>query len=253
MSAAEQATRRRSLPIWLAGFANTPIGATGSIMLITVPQLLAADHVPEAKIAGVTAFGLFATFASFPFTPILDWRFSRRVYAMLFAAIAALCSFAALIERRDLTLLAAMLFASAFSTQLCVNAVGGWFGTLTPPERKNALGAWFAVANIAAGGVVAIVAAPLLRGLPYPLGAALLSATTLLAMPLYLWQWCPAADARLAGESFRDFARDVTSLLRQPRILWTLPLFLAPAAAFALTNTLGGFGAQFHTPSDSSV
>ena len=122
-------------------------------MLITVPQLLAANHVPEAKIASVTAFGLFATFASFPFTPILDWRFSRRVYAVGLAIVAALLSFAALLEIHNLTILAALLFASSFTVQLCINAVGGWFGNETPTERKNALGAWLAVANISAGGV----------------------------------------------------------------------------------------------------
>ncbi len=239
---------RRSLPIWLKGFGNIPLGATGSIMLITVPQLLAANHVPEAKIASVTAFGLFATFASFPFTPILDWRFSRRVYAVGLAIVAALLSFAALLEIHNLTILAALLFASSFTVQLCINAVGGWFGNETPTERKNALGAWLAVANISAGGVVAIVALPLLRDLPYVLGAGLLSATAVLSLPLYFWQWCPPADTRLAHEGFHDFVADVTRLFRQRSILWTLPLFITPSAAFALTNTLGGFGAQFHTP-----
>jgi PAT family beta-lactamase induction signal transducer AmpG len=240
-------TLRRSLPTWLKGFGNIPLGATGSIMLITVPELLAANHVPEAKIASVTAFGLFATFASFPFTPILDWRFSRRAYAVVLAIVGALFSFAALIEIHDLTALAVLLFASSFTVQLCINAVGGWFGNVTAPERKNVLGAWLAVANISAGGVVAIVALPLLRDLPYAIGAGLLSLTAILSLPLYFWQWCPPADTRLAHEGFRDFVTDVARLLRQRSVLWTLPLFLAPSAAFALTNTLGGFGAQFHT------
>ena len=239
---------RRSLPTWLKGFGNIPLGATGSIMLIAVPQLLAANHVPEARIASVTAFGLLATFTSFPFTPILDWRFSRRAYAIVLAVMAARFSFAALLSIHDLTALAGLLFASAFCVQLCVSAVGGWFGAVTETEAKNSLGAWLTVANIGVGGLVVIVALPLLRGLPYAVGAALLASTTVLAVPLYLWQWCPPADARLAHEGFRDFVRDVSRLLRQRSVLWTLPLFLAPSAAFALTNTLGGFGAQFHTP-----
>ena len=32
-----------------------------------------------------------------------------------------------------------------------------------------------------------------------------------------------------------------------PSVLWTLPLFLAPSASFALTNTLSGFGRDFAT------
>ena len=111
---------RRSLPTWLKGFGNSPLGATGSIMLITVPQLLAANHVPEVKIASVTAFGLLASFIGFPFNPILDWRFSRRFYAILFAILGAALSFAALMSIHNLTLLAALLFASSFSVQLCI-------------------------------------------------------------------------------------------------------------------------------------
>jgi len=37
----------------------------------------------------------------------------------------------------------------------------------------------------------------------------------------------------------------VLGLLRKPTVLWSLLLFMLPAASFALTNTLGGFGAQF--------
>ena len=38
------------------------------------------------------------------------------------------------------------------------------------------------------------------------------------------------------------------ALLRQSAVLWTLLLFMLPAASFALTNALGGFGNDFHTP-----
>ncbi len=72
-----------------------------------------------------------------------------------------------------------------------------------------------------------------------------LSATLLLALPLYFWVECPPADGRLASESFMAFAEDVLALLRRPTVLWTLLLFLAPAASFALTNTLGGLGRDF--------
>ena len=216
--------------------------------LFVVPQLLAADHVPEARIAGITALSLFASLASFPLTPILDWRYSRRSYAIALSIIAAVFNAFALLNTHNLEALGYLLFGAQLATQLCINAAGGWFGAITAPERKNALGAWMAVANISGFGVVAMGAVPLLRALPSPLGPILLAATILIVLPLYLWQWCPRPDAKLASESFRDFALDVGRLLREPKVLWTLPLFLAPAAAFALTNTLGGYGAQFHTP-----
>jgi len=234
-------------PVWLMGFGFFPLGAFGSVMLITVPQLLAANHVPEQQIASVTAIGLIPGFCSFAFAPLLDWRFSRRSYAVFTAIVGALCTFAALLLINDLRLLTMLLFAANMAIGLCVAAVGGWFGNLTPTEDKGALGAWFTVANLGGGGVIATIAIYLLRGLPYAVGAGLLSLSILAALPLFFWVACPLADGRLASESFREFARDVLALLRRASVLWTLLLFLAPSASFALTNILGGLGRDFNT------
>ncbi len=43
------------------------------------------------------------------------------------------------------------------------------------------------------------------------------------------------------------FARDVGRIAKRPIVLWTLLLFISPATAFALTNSLSGFAAEFHT------
>ena len=87
----------------------------------------------------------------------------------------------------------------------------------------------------------------LLRDLPYALGAGLIAVSVLIAIPIFLATPCQPADGRLAHESFRAFAQDVLSLLRKPAVLWTLLLFVMPATAFALTNTLGGLGRDFKT------
>jgi len=234
-------------PIWLMGMGQIPLGAISAITVVTVPQLLAANHVPEPQIATITSIALIPGFAAFLLCPLLDWRFRRRTYAIAMVVLGALCQFAALLCVRDLTLLTILLFAGFMAIALSVAAIGGWFGNLVRTEDKAALGAWFAVANIGGVGVVATVAIFLLRDLPYALGAALLSLPILAALPLFLWISCPPADRRLASESFRAFAADVLALLRQPSVLWTLPLFLAPSASFALTNTLGGLGRDFNT------
>ena len=228
------------------GFGFLPLGASGAIMLITVPQLLAAAQAPEPTIAWVTTVGLAPSFLSFIAAPLLDWRFSRRAYAIVLAVIGALCSFAALLMIRNVAMLAALLFAGNMAISMMVAAVGGWFGNVVSTERKSVLGAWFTVANIGGGGLTATCAIFLLRDLPYAVGAGLLGLFVLAALPLFLWIDCPPADGRLASESFRDFARDVLVLLRQPTVLWTLPLFLLPSASFALTNTLGGLGHDFN-------
>jgi PAT family beta-lactamase induction signal transducer AmpG len=237
---------RKLPPIWVMGLGFLPLGASGSLTLITTPELLAANHVPEAQIAAITGISLIPGFIGFLLGPLLDWRFSRRAYAIVFSVLGAVCQFASMLFLRDLGLLTALLFASSLFIGLCVSAVGGWFGNLTPTQQKGALGAWFTVTNLGAGGLVAAVAITALRGLPYALGSGLLCLTIVGAIPLYLWVVCPPADGRLASESFTAFARDVLALLRRPSVLWTLLIFLAPCASFALTNTLGGLGRDFH-------
>jgi MFS transporter, PAT family, beta-lactamase induction signal transducer AmpG len=234
-------------PIWLMGFGFLPLGASGAVMVITVPQLLAANHVPEQQIASVTAIALTPGFISFALAPLLDWRFTRRAYAIVLAVIGALFTFAALLAVPNVNLVTAMLFSSNMAISLCVSAVGGWFGNVTRTEDKGALGAWFTVSNVGAGGLVAALAIYLLRELPYAFGAALVSLLVVAALPLFIWTDCPPADGRLASESFRDFVRDVLALLRRPTVLWTLLLFLLPSASFALTNILGGVGHDFAT------
>ena len=71
----------RSLPAFVMGLGNLVFGLTGGLALVTAPQLLAAQHVPEPEIASITAAALVPTFACFLLAPVLDVRFSRRGYA----------------------------------------------------------------------------------------------------------------------------------------------------------------------------
>ena len=235
-------------PIWLMGMSYLTFGIFGGIMLIAVPQLLAGAHVPEAKIAAITATALMPGFLAFPFGPLLDWRFSRRTYAVIFAGLQVLCLVGALMSLGNLPLLTALLFAGNLTGNMYYNAVGGWFGNLVPTEQKGPIGyVPLTVGNIGGGGAIVLVAAGLMHGLPSPLGALAIGLIAAAPIPFFLFIPCPPADGRLAHEGFRDFARDVGQLLRRSTVLWTLLLFLMPAASFALTNALGGFGADFHT------
>jgi PAT family beta-lactamase induction signal transducer AmpG len=238
---------RRLPPVWVRGLGFLPLGAFGSLMLLTTPTLLASNHTPEATIALVTAAGLASSWVSIPFTPIIDWRYSRRTYAIAFTIVGAALMFASLESMDHPGLLAGLLFLGNFAIALGMSAVGGWFGDLSQPHEKGALGAWFTVANIGGGGATAAIAIPLVRHLPEPLGAALLALIVLAALPLFLVMPCRPADKRLASESFREFAHDVVAMLRRREVLWVLALFLLPCASFALTNTLPGFGRDFAT------
>ena len=81
---------RRRAPVWLLGLTNTLFGMYGGILVIAVPQLLSARHVPEAMIAAMTAAAISPGFWTFLVSPVLDVRFSRRWYSVLTALLSAL-------------------------------------------------------------------------------------------------------------------------------------------------------------------
>jgi PAT family beta-lactamase induction signal transducer AmpG len=245
MAEATKIAAQTRVPVWLLGFCYAPMGLGGAISLMTVPQLLAANGVPEPQIASITAISLIPLFANILVAPLLDWRFSRRFYAILFLLGTAASMFAALLVIRNLSLLAALLFFGSLCVTLTCNAVGGWLSGLVSDEDKNRLGAWFTVANVTGFAVSSVLAIFLLRQFPGVLGAGLLGLLLLAPLPLFLILPAPPADSRLASESFHAFFGDVFALLRDRTVQWTLFLFIMPAASFALTNTLGGLGHDF--------
>ena len=82
--------KRKLPPVWLMGsLGNLPVGVLGAVMLVTLPQLLANLHVPEPRIATITAIGLTPTFFNFLLAPILDWRFTAAPMPLHFCCWAA--------------------------------------------------------------------------------------------------------------------------------------------------------------------
>lgn len=232
-------------PVWLMGLCQAPLGVQGGLTLITLPQLLAARHVAEPVIAGVETWSLVPLFCAFLLSPLLDWRFSRRFYAILFAMLTAAFTFAAFLALGNIALLSLLVFLSGVAITLYVAAIGGWTGSIAAAEDKAALGAWMTAANIGAGSLTVMVAILLLRHLPYVVGDAILAIFA--ALPLALFPFMPVVkpDKKLASESFRDFFRDVFSLLKNPSVRFMLLFFALPSASFSLTNILGGLGSDY--------
>src|SRR5690348_13894834 len=85
-------SKRRLPPIWLIGLSNATLGFSNGITLFVMPQLMATVHVPEPKIATITAISSSAGFWFVFFGPILDVRFSRRWYATLLAALSGIAA-----------------------------------------------------------------------------------------------------------------------------------------------------------------
>jgi PAT family beta-lactamase induction signal transducer AmpG len=229
------------------GLSNLPFGLYGGVMLATIPQLLAAQGVPQPEIASVTAIGLSPGFFYFFASPILDVRFSRKLYAYVLGILTALLLFAALMSTNSLTLLGVFLFSGQFAAALYSSALGGWLSSLVQREDEARLGAWFTIGNFAGYGATAMVGILFLRSFPFVVGAGLLSFMVLL--PLLSFPFLPSSppDRRLARESFGRFFADVLALLRKPAVLGALPFFITPCASFALINTLSALGHDFDT------
>src|SRR5271163_2359640 len=111
-------SRRSLAPLWLMGLTNSVFGMFGGIIAISVPQLLSARHVPEATIAAMTAVMISPGFWTFIISPVLDVRFSRRLYSVLTAAVAAGLLVLALLNLNHLVLVEALLLAGFFFANL---------------------------------------------------------------------------------------------------------------------------------------
>lgn len=232
-------------PIWLLGLCNLPFGLFGAGLFVAIPQLLTAKGISAAVTTDITAIAIIPGFCAFLVSPLLDVFVSRRFYAVLFCIIQALCLFISLFLTERLAALTVFLFIGFFASVLFNSALGGWLGSITPPEEESRLGAWFAIANFAGFGITSMIAIQLLRGLPYTLGAAVLCLMVLAPLAIYPFLPAPPPDRRLAKESFARFTGDVIALLRQPGSLRMLPLFLAPCATFALVNIVGALGKEY--------
>jgi len=239
----------RRAPVWLLGLTNTLFGMYGGILVIAVPQLLSARHVPEATIAAMTAAAISPGFWTFLVSPVLDVRFSRRWYSIVTALVSALLLALALTNLQHLALVEVFLVAGFFFANLYQSALGGWLSSIITADEEHALSVWVTIANISGGGAMAMMTGEIVQRLSAVAAALVLSAIVLLPTMIFCWMPAPGPDRRLARESFPQFFAEIISLLKRREILIAIVLFVAPASTFSLVNILGGLGNDFHTSS----
>ena len=233
-------------PVWLMGLANATMGFSTGLIFFVLPQLMAADHVPEGRIAAITAIAFSPNFWSVLIAPMLDVRFSRRWYATVLAALAGLSVTVALLTLHHHLLLELAMGANTFSVVLSSSALGGWLSGVVNHDDKNLLSKWMNIALVSGTGISSVLGGELVRLLPIQTAALLLGALVFLPASIFLLIPAPGPDRRLASESFSQFNREVLSLFRRREIVVVLLLFLVPCSTFALPNLLGGLGADFH-------
>lgn len=229
------------------GLSNLTVGLNSGIAFFAIPQLLAAEHISEATIAGITAAAMSSNFWPVVLGPMLDVRFSRRFYAAAFAGVAGVLAVVAIPNRQHLAVLEAALIAGVAASMLCATALGGWLSTVCRGHQdQNKLSAWLNIAVISGTGVTSAVGGELVEHLPAWAAACLLAGLVFLPATIFVVIPCAGPDKRLARESFGQFRHEVFTILRHRELVIALLFLLSPCSSFALTNLLGGLGADFH-------
>lgn len=236
----------RSVPPWLMGLSGASFGLLSGFLALTLPQALAAQHVPETTIAMISAVSFTPGFSVFLVSPILDVRFSRRWYATLLTAVAAVLTGVCVMNLHHLLVLGVAAVAGYAAICLAYAALGGWLSTVSRKEDENKLSAWLTATNVGSGGLMSIVGGELVQHLPLPMAALLLGGLIMLPTSIFIFIPAPGPDRRLASESFRTFSAEVFALLRRRQVLIAIALFVAPCGTFSLVNILYGVGNDFH-------
>ena len=249
------------------GLSNATFGFMGGFLVLPLPQMLAAQGVPEWKIAAISGACFLPGFWVFALGPLLDFRFSRRWWATLFAVLAGVGMTVAVLFRSHLAVLETALIVGYAAAALSSNALGGWLAGVVPVLADRAgddanhegawLSSWTQVGVFLGNGLMAIVAGEGMRKLPAAVIAPLLGATVML--PAAVFPWIPLVGQRELGEGgrsltdgFRQFFGEVKTTLRGREVWLTLLLFVVPTGSCALSNALGGVASEFHA-SDAFV
>lgn len=157
--------KRRLPPVWLLGMTNATFGLTSGFVIVTLPEILAAQGVPGGHIAAITSIIVSPAFWAFLIAPMLDVRFSRRSYAMIFGLVAAIATAFVVMHHHNLTAVEVVMTGGYLAASLYQGAVGGWTGSLISREQASTLGIWFTVSNTGASGLTILFAASIIRHL----------------------------------------------------------------------------------------
>jgi PAT family beta-lactamase induction signal transducer AmpG len=237
---------RRLPPLWVMGLANGTLGFASGIMNFVMPQLMASVHVPEPRIALITAIAVSPNFWFVLFGPILDVRFSRRWYAALLSGMSGSAAIVAVLSLHHLAVLQMAMVVCNAAAMMSSAALGGWLSNIVPDEHKNPLSKWMNIALVSGTGLIVGLGGELVRGLGIVPAAVLLGLLVFLPTVAFPLIPAPGPDRRLACESFAQFNREVIAMLKRREVVVVLLLFLSPCSSFVMPNLMGGLGSDFH-------
>jgi PAT family beta-lactamase induction signal transducer AmpG len=237
---------RRIPAAWVLSLPFLTFGMAYGFVLVPLPQILAAQGVSGGRIAVVIAFVASPSFWNFVLAPLLDIRFRRRTYALIFGVVAVWTIAFTAAHHASLVEVWTVMFLGVVALFLYGSAIGGWMGGLIDKNENSRLGAWQAVSITVGNGIGILVAGYSLEKLSGVLAATVVFIVFLTPLLVFLVIPCPPPSNELVGKAFGRFVNEVAVLIKRREMLIAMALFTAPSASFALTNVIGGWGANFH-------
>lgn len=237
---------RRQLPPWAMGLAIAPLGFYFGFISTAMPILLSARGVSVDEISKISFRAFSPTFWALLLCPILDVRFSKRTYALVFAAISAVCLGASTLLTGNLTLFTIVLTVGCTAAVMFGNAHQGWMPDVIRDEHYSQVGGTSNIANLGAAGAFTAVAVAMVRLTSAARAAWLLGALVMVPTIMLFFIPLPAKRNRRAAEVFGSFFRDLYRLCRTRKCVLGLLCFLSPTACFALANLFSSLGKDFH-------
>jgi PAT family beta-lactamase induction signal transducer AmpG len=237
---------RRSLPPWAMGLAIAPLGFYFGFITTAMPILLRSKGVSVDEISKISFRAFSPSFWAFLLCPILDVRFSKRTYAVVCAAIAAVSLGASTLLTANLTLFTVVLTVGCTATVIFGNAHQGWMPDVIQDEHYSQVGGTSNIANLGAAGSFAALAVAVVRMTSAATAAWVLGALVMAPTVMLFFIPLPRRPTRGVQEVFGSFFRDLYRVCRTKKCLFGLMCFLSPTACFALANLFAGLGKDFH-------
>lgn len=244
---------RRHTPPWVFGILYG--GTFNGFVAVTLSQLLPEHGVSLQRESEIATLILTASYVSFLLTPIVDCGLPRRVWAMMLAALAAVCLGTAVTllpaagkgggHGGGAMVLMLVLFLGYLCNQIYTSSIGGMVPNLVAPAKHGAVSAWLNIAYLAWTGMGGELAVWEVRHLPARVATLLVPLPIVLgALPL-LWLR-EERTLRPFAAAMRQLFRDLLLTARQRSFLFALVVFVVPSATFALQNLFGDMVGDFH-------
>ena len=240
---------------WIVGVALFPFGLVVGFTITALPFLLTHLGVSLDKVAAVSATVMTPTFWGFLLQPMMDTGLSRRAYAWITAATAAICVVAALflLSPTHLGATTVLLLLAELSIVLYSGAVGGWTAQFTPDHLRGSVSGWTNVANLGGGAlgsmaIMSLVPHVALHWLGLGLGSIIILGT----LPILLFPEARKSSFRFR-QIFTDTLKTTWRACKARQVVTGFCLFLVPASAEAAINLFSGMGNEFHTGTSTVI